>query len=431
MRKSVSLIVLALIALSSLLSANLVLAQGGETPQVVIDACQGQDPDTIASYQGEVYRCGDVVEADEVLLSTPVPGDEAEVPSETAVRQFDLTDWVEVPFVQFFDVFAEVDGQWVQNTDEAPLPRDVEKWVLPLGTSYAVSTSNGFYEAIPSAPAGPQSDGSDAGWCAPDQFDCPPHLYLVRVTAPNRNDLEVDMDISYRMFIEAEDVPVRMQFALNTATRTPEQLLEDYDSLASGGGLGLFLSMKDSLMEEATLLYNNENFVVGSGVWDALPDTAGRLDNIVPLDDPSISHFGQEGTTTAGGDSLYPAYVVPIPAPGEDPQFSIDLLLDIPAGSTIVVWLGRYDVTTESTSMDATTCTVTPAGDKNVNVREIASVASPAIGNLRVGQSEQVRTYTDGWFELVEGGFVSQAVVSATGCEALVSEGQLDPEAVG
>jgi len=214
----------------------------------------------------------------------------------------------------------------------------VEKWELPLGTFYATDTSKGRYTAVQSAPTGPQANSSDAGWCGVGQYGCPPHLMLYKTEVTNGTS--AIMDIPTRVLVKAsKDGGLHLQLRFNDETRTPSELMDDYDAAASMGELGLFIASRDSSMQPAILEYLDDVFEVGYACWDCLAHTAGQNDDIVPLDD--ISHFGQ--STPSQGDSFFPGYVIPIPSPDEDPDFEINLAVFFPKGTEVVVWLGRYD----------------------------------------------------------------------------------------
>jgi hypothetical protein len=94
-------------------------------------------------------------------------------------------------------------------------------------------------------------------------------------------------------------------------------------------------------MDPATLTFEDVEYLVGYGCWDCLAHTSGVDDRIVSLDDESIGHMGPDTPTL--GDSLQPAYVVPVPSPKDDADFAIDLMVEIPKNTTLVVWFGRYD----------------------------------------------------------------------------------------
>ena len=87
--------------------------------------------------------------------------------------------------------------------------------------------------------------------------------------------------------------------------------------------LGLFVAVADPLMDPGTLVYKDEEFTFGYGCWDCLAHTQGEDAAIVSLDDESIGHFGPDTVTL--GDSLYPAYVIPVPSPKDEPAFTVDL----------------------------------------------------------------------------------------------------------
>lgn len=217
---------------------------------------------------------------------------------------------------------------------------NIEGWVLPLGTHFATDLSNGRYEAVASKPVGPQSNGTDAGWCGEGQLDCPPHLGLYQVMVTE--NVEAMMDIATRIQVVSDNGgSVRFQWRFNTETRTAAELVDDYNVAASGGQLGLFIATSDPLMEEGTVVYKDEETLFGYSCWDCLAHTRGP-DQPVPYPLTDFETFGPDTATL--GDSLLPGVVIPIPSPEEDPDFMVDLTVNIPKGTQVVFWFGRYDV---------------------------------------------------------------------------------------
>jgi len=286
----------------------------------------------------EAVRATESTEAVEEPEASPVPDPPKADPTETTYTGTtettggfvpegvaDPVSWTLVELAKFFDT-VEVAGL---------------KWVLPLGTHFATDLSNGRYEAVESSPVGPQPNGTNAGWCGEGQLDCPPHLGLYRVEVPE--GVEAMMDIATRIQVTSDDGgELHFQWMFNTESRSAAELMDDYDVAASGGQLGLFIAVADPIMDPATLVYRDKELTLGYGCWDCLAHTSGKEANIVSLDDPSIGHFGSDTATL--GDSLWPAYVILVPSPQEDPDFTIDLMVEIPEGTTAVLWFGRYDV---------------------------------------------------------------------------------------
>lgn len=249
--------------------------------------------------------------------------------------------WSLLQFVPYFDVY-EIEG---------------ERWLMPLGTHYAVDTSGGRYEAVVSAPVG-EVNGVDYGWCGAGQLDCPPHGFLGRVSVEAGADVEAVMDISYRLNLHNNDAvarPVRVQLRFNnvadalrageavSAPRTPAELLEDYHTLAREGDLGLFVAVKDALMEEGVLALDSFGYEFGYSCWDCLADTQGPTsERPLPLNNPEMSRFGTP--TPALASSIVPGRVIPIPSPADEPTFAVDFEVLVQPGTTVVIWLGRYDV---------------------------------------------------------------------------------------
>lgn len=232
-------------------------------------------------------------------------------------------NWTQVPLARYFDTFV----------------LDETRWVLPLGTHYATDLSNGRYEAVESKPI-----GGNAGWCGRGQLDCPAHLGLYR--AEVSDDVAAIMDIATRIMVTADHGgKFHFELIFNHSTRSDAELMDDYTVAASDGQLGLFIATLDPSMMPATLAYLGDEYDFGYGCWDCLAHTSGMNAAIVGLDDPSIGHFGEETPTL--GDSLYPAYVIPIPSPEEDPDFAVDLTVTFPEGTNVVLWFGRYDVPTQ------------------------------------------------------------------------------------
>jgi len=215
-------------------------------------------------------------------------------------------------------------------------------WELPKGTYFSTDKSNGRYEAHETT----DNLGGSYGWCSattPWQPDCPPWLGLYHVEVTD--GVEAQMDIATRVMIDAnDDGQGNFQWRFNDLLRegTEKSLMDDYNVAASQGQLGLFVATADPLMDPATLTYLDQEYLVGYGCWDCLADTSGKDAPVVSLDDQSIGHMGPDTPTL--GDSLQPAYVIPVPSPKDEPAFSVDLMLEIPKGTTVVVWFGRYDV---------------------------------------------------------------------------------------
>lgn len=222
------------------------------------------------------------------------------------------------------------------------------QWELPMGTHYAATTANGRYEAVESAPAG-KVNGTDYGWCGQSQYDCPPHAFLLQVEAPSC--VTAVMDVSYRIIFTNQcgpDAKVTLRIRENDVTRSGDQVLQDYLTLAAltskapgvKSEVGFFFSVEKT--GTSSLEYNGEEYGFGYGCFDCLPDTTGKAGPVpVRLDDPSVEHFGNEGTSPAGSSRL-PAVVFPWGRPGENPkEFNVSLSV---ATEPVVFWVGRYDV---------------------------------------------------------------------------------------
>lgn len=227
-------------------------------------------------------------------------------------------------------------------------------WELPLGTHFAVTTANGFYEAVNSVAAG-VVDGKDLGWCKPDQFDCPPHALLVLVEVPSDkvSCLNAEMDISWRIQIKnscGAPVPMKVSIRYNDVTRSSSELMEDYLALAgleqqvlnATSEVGLFVSVRENGM--STLTYQDKKVDFGYSCWDCLPDTMGPGDPVpYPLTD--IETFGLQGSGPSGS-ALLPGVVFPLPRPTVDPYI---LTFEVTIIDQSVIWIGRYDVPLSST----------------------------------------------------------------------------------
>lgn len=303
--------------------ASLILAACVGTPEATQTAAFPANPDVVA-LQTMVADLAKQISV-KPTKPTPVPdtgGDgEESLATETPPEE---VKWNRVPLAKYFET-VEIGG---------------ETWVLPLGTHFATDLSNGRYEAIPSAPAGPQPNGADAGWCKSNQYGCPPHLGLYRTEVTS--GVEAIMDIPTRIMVtSSEGGKFHMVWRFNTETRSAGELMDDYVTAASQGQLGLFIATKDGFMEPVEVTYQDKNYLAGYGCWDCLAHTRGPNQPVVMLDAPDT--FGTPSAPT--GDSLYPAIVVPVPAPGEDPDFVINLIINVPAGTEVVLWFGRYDPT--------------------------------------------------------------------------------------
>lgn len=259
----------------------------------------------------------------QVAVDTPDPLGSGIVPTEVVVAE-DPVNWTFVQLARYFDAVT-IDGV---------------RWVLPRGTWFSTDKSNDRYEAHETT----DDLGGDFGWCSATtrwQPDCPPWvgLYHADVT----DGVSAIMDIATRIRITGEDGgQFHLMWQFNDVLRegTEKSLMDDYLTAASQGQLGLFIATADPSMMPGTL-YLDQEYTFGYGCWDCLADTSGRDDNIVSLDDESIGHMGPD--TPSLGDSLWPAYVIPIPSPDNVPDFMVDLTVKFPKGTNVVIWFGRYD----------------------------------------------------------------------------------------
>jgi hypothetical protein len=226
---------------------------------------------------------------------------------------------------------------------------DGQLWELPLGTHNAVSTANGRYEAVESAPVGVVGN-NDYGWCHANQIDCPPHGLLVRVEIPEQHTscLLAEMDISWRIQLKnscGTPVPVKISIRYNDVTRSAAELKADYIALAGltqqalnvESEVGLFVSVRESGTSE--LSYEGKAVKFGYSCWDCLADTQGVDKPVpVPLVGENFSTFGP--VTAPSGQSLLPGVVYPLPRPAAT-AFLLEFELEVVDAS--VVWVGRYD----------------------------------------------------------------------------------------
>ncbi|OGV94277.1 hypothetical protein A3A66_04760 [Microgenomates group bacterium RIFCSPLOWO2_01_FULL_46_13] len=242
-------------------------------------------------------------------------------PAPAATPEIEV-NWTFVPLAKYFEA-TTIDGI---------------RWVRPNGTYMATDLTNGRYDAVEVT----RAVGGDAGWCKEGQYGCPPWLGLYHAVVTEGTT--AIMDIPTRIRISGEDGgKFRLAWRFNDELRdgTEKTLLDDYNTAASQGQLGLFVATVDPSMMPGTLVYLDQKYAFGYGCWDCLAHTSGKDTDIVSLDDPSIGHMGTDTPTL--GDSLWPSYVIPIPSPEEDPNFMVSLTVEFPKGTDVVVWFGRYD----------------------------------------------------------------------------------------
>lgn len=218
-------------------------------------------------------------------------------------------------------------------------------WELVKGTYGATdpqrkARNEGYFTVTP-IPYGPQANGSDAGWCGAGQPDCPTHLQLHKAEVSNST---AQMLRSTLIEVKAQQGSGAFRYSMifNHETRSSAELMEDYKVAASGGQLGLFIAVQDPAMQPALLKYQGKEVLVGYACSHCPAHTSGQNGEILPLVD--ITTLGPSVPTL--GNSLYPGYVIPIPSPEKDADFSItDLVAEIPEGTVLYFWYGQYNPT--------------------------------------------------------------------------------------
>jgi hypothetical protein len=229
---------------------------------------------------------------------------------------------------------------------------DGQTWELVKGTWFAVTKANGRYEAVASTAVGRNNND----WCGSTQYDCPPHGELLRVEVPTEfaGCTSIQMDISWRIHVRntcGSEVPVRFALRTNDVTRTGNQILEDYLSLA--GGLkppartgfvsdgGLFAGAEQP-GDQVKLTYGADTDTIGYSCWDCLPDSMGTNNPVpVPLVPGTFTTFGTN--TQPLGTSLLQGVVFPMARPNGKVQ-TLNFELSVPSQKAGVVWIGRWDV---------------------------------------------------------------------------------------
>lgn len=328
---------------------------------ILLSACGGSPtatvlPPTAAATSTPVVQTVVVektVIVEKVVTATPLPPTPTLAFTQTALPTAtpteELVTWTQIQVGKYSEM---VDG----------------KWELPLGTHYAVTTENGRYEAVDSAPVG-VVNGKDHGWCSDDQLDCPPHALLVRVEVPveHISCFSAEMDISWRVQLNNECgtlVPVRFAVRYNDVTRSSSELLGDYLSLAgleqqvlnAASEVGLFVSVREDGTSE--LDYGATAIPFGYSCWDCLADTQGvSQPQPVQLSGDNISNFGPQ--TPAMGESSLPGLVFPLPRPGST-AFELSLELEVAPATPLTVWAGRYDAQPTVSATATPTVTITP-----------------------------------------------------------------------
>lgn len=163
-----------------------------------------------------------------------------------------------------------------------------------------------------------------------DHGDWPPHLVLFDVQANRALDCEeLVAEIAYRLRLQPKkDLQLTYSFSLDAAT-----LANEYNVMASGGDLGLFIS------SQVTITVNGET-LSGVACHDCPSHTRSISDTVAGLYTPEeLEWFGETSKNPVPG--LTQMYVLPITKVAGQ-QWNVTL--QVPANATVWMWFGRFDL---------------------------------------------------------------------------------------